>query len=109
MIGSAVTTTGSFYLFRGMFSHIQTPDTTNDDDPAFSVEITQLYHANNLGSGVDSGKASIIYRPNSGILDSGEKTDALSTLETYIKWENSPATSDDKIQLRFRMVPILLE
>jgi hypothetical protein len=104
---NSVTSGGSFWLFRGMFRHIQSNVTANDDDPSFSVEITQVYHANHLGSGIDSGKASIIYRPNDEFTSSGENNDAANTTETYIKWSNAPSTSNDKVQLRFRMIPIL--
>ena len=108
--GAKSTTTGSFWSFRGIFDFVQTNENTNDDQPHYTVDITQTYHRNDLSTAVDnSGRAEIVYRPNDGIPNAGEHNDASRKMETYIRWKDFPAdTTTDFVRLRFRMFPILL-
>jgi hypothetical protein len=110
--GTGSTTTGSFWSFRGIFDYVKTSELTNDDQPYYTVDITQSYHRNDFSTAVDnSGRAEIVYRPNDGNFEGGEgeNDDAINKMETYIRWKDFPAdTTTDFVRLRFRMFPILI-
>ena len=110
--GHQWTTDLSFGIFRGIFDYVTTTsDATNDDQPCYTVDVTQTYHKNSIGSSAvdNTGRAEIVFRPNDGNFEGGENDDAINKLETYIRWKDAPAdTTTDFVRLRFRMFPILL-
>jgi hypothetical protein len=110
--GHQWTTDLSFALFRGIFDYVTTSsDATNDDQPCYTVDVTQTYHKNSIGSSAvdNTGRAEIVFRPNDDNFEGGENDDAIKKLETYIRWKDAPeTTTTDFVRLRFRMFPILI-